>query len=44
MIIEIHDKAVYDIYLNGRWVASRAAWKNVIDYVTDMLEEGHRDD
>ena len=43
MLIEIHDKVVYEIYLNGKWVASRASWDNVIDYVNQLLRKGHRD-
>ena len=43
MIIEIKDRAVYDIYLNGKWVASRASWDNVMDYVASMLRKGCQD-
>ena len=44
MIIEIKDKTVYDIYLNGKWVAACGSWDNVIFYVMDMLRKGCQDD
>ena len=39
LVIKLRGDNVYDLYLNGKWVASRGHYENILDDAKKIIEE-----
>lgn len=44
IVIKLRGDNVYDLYLNGQWIASRGSYENIIDEVKNAIKESFLSD
>ena len=37
--IKLREDRVYDLYLNGKWIASRGGYENILEELKVLMEE-----
>lgn len=37
--IKLREDRVYDLYLNGKWIASRGSYENILKELKTLMEE-----
>jgi hypothetical protein len=37
--IKLREDRVYDLYLNGKWIASRGHYENILDEVRSLIKQ-----